>query len=223
MTDFPSFRPSKERPRLLFCCGAHSTEMHHSIHVADGGIDLPSALEPKHWQSQHMIPGMDKEPPQNHSIPEPSGFQYVSKHTAEVQHSLDLAALPTSALLRFAEARCRVKRQFVHRLLQRNLRNGFARERQLAALMSSAALKCPGTCFALHFTTVMMLVCTQTSSQLTSQQHWVLHATLCRDNRRRKASSWKPGHKSHSISHGYRSGYVNTRSGTVFIHSLKSR
>ena len=122
MTDFPSFRPSKERPHLLFCCGAHSTGMHHSIlqcnhdgrvvtcnilHVADGGIDLPSALEAKHWQSQHMIPGMDKEPPQNHSIPEPSGFQYASKHNAEVQNSLDLAALTTSALLRCAEAQCR--------------------------------------------------------------------------------------------------------------------
>ena len=63
MADFPSFRPSKERPRLLFCCGAHSTGMHHSIHVADGGIDLPSALVPKHWQSRHMLAGMDKDSP----------------------------------------------------------------------------------------------------------------------------------------------------------------
>ena len=66
--------------------------MHHSIHVADGGIDLPSALEPKHWQSQHMIPGIDKETPQNHSIPEPSGFRYASKHIAELQLSFDLPA-----------------------------------------------------------------------------------------------------------------------------------
>ena len=171
MTDFPSFRPSKERPRLLFWCGAHSTGMHHSMHVADAGIDLPSALEHKLWESQHMIPGMDKEPPQNHRIPEPSGFQYASKHIAKVQDSLELAALPTSALLRCAGDQCRVLRQFVHRLLQRTLRKGFARERQLAALMSFVAFKCPGTCFALHFTTVMMLVCTQTPSLLTCQQH----------------------------------------------------
>ena len=76
-----------------------------------------------------MIPGMDKETKQNHSRPEPSGFQYASKHIAEVHHRLDFAALPASALVRCAEAQCRVLRQFVQRLLQGNLRQGFGREK----------------------------------------------------------------------------------------------
>ena len=76
-----------------------------------------------------MIPGMDKEHTQNHSIPELSGFQYASKRIAEVQRSLELAALPASALLRCAEAQCRLLRQFLQRLLQGNLPKGFGRER----------------------------------------------------------------------------------------------
>ena len=67
--------PSKERRHRLSCCRANSTWMHHSLpqcnhnrrvgsldetcnilHVADRGIDLPSTLETKHWQSQRMIP-----------------------------------------------------------------------------------------------------------------------------------------------------------------------
>ena len=178
------------------------------LHVADGGIDLPSALEPKHWQSQNMIPGMDKEPPQNHSIPEPSGFQYVSKHIAEVQDSLDLAALPASALLRRAEAQCRVLRQFVHRLLQGTLRKGFGRERHRISSESglntwlrsclSIEVSWHSLRAALHNRHDTCLYLDTFTIDIGAAQ--VLRAALCRGERSSKGS-WKSGHKSHSIMH----------------------
>ena len=36
--------------------GGSLDETCNFLHVADRGIDLPSALEPKHWQSQRVIP-----------------------------------------------------------------------------------------------------------------------------------------------------------------------
>ena len=90
---------------------------------------------------------------------------------------------------------------------------------QQAALMSSGALKWLG--FTQHFTT-MDHDDTSLISLEPGQLHdlnaaaWVLHATSCRES---KGSSWKPGHKSHGIMHGYSS----PRTGTAFLHGLKSR